>query len=71
MPSDFPRLARALGIPETDLALTLAADVLEADKVETAILKQDVIPMNVRHSLVTLYKEILGKYTSGQASEPV
>ena len=45
--------------------MALATDVLGADDVESAILRETRIPMNVRQSLVTLYKEVLARYAAG------
>jgi transcriptional regulator with XRE-family HTH domain len=65
VPSKLAELAEALDVPLDRLTAALATNVLGADDVESAILRETRIPMNVRQSLVTVYKEVLARYGAG------
>jgi transcriptional regulator with XRE-family HTH domain len=68
-PSDLQGLARALEVSPEELVMAQVAGVLAADPVEAAILEQTRLPMDVRQSLVTVYKAVLHGY--GPESELV
>jgi transcriptional regulator with XRE-family HTH domain len=64
-PSDLRGLADALEVSPEELAVAQVMGVLDADPVEAAIMEQTRLPMDVRRSLVTVYKAVLHGYGPG------
>jgi transcriptional regulator with XRE-family HTH domain len=67
-PKDPHSLAQALKMQAEELVMALRADFLEPDNVEAMIMEQVLLPLDIRQSLVTVYKAVLAGYLPASAS---